>query len=140
MIGENQVSAIAEVQTAGDVHARFGERLNFGDQRGRIDNDASTNNGVLLGSKYAAWDELQNEAVFANDDRVPSVVAARYASGVIEAAGEIVDHFALTLIAPLRADDYYGFHYGLSPRQTRTLPSKSCAREISGGIWARKPK
>jgi hypothetical protein len=48
MIGKNQMRAIADVQAALHFDSSLRERFDFGDERARIDNHASADDGVLL--------------------------------------------------------------------------------------------
>jgi hypothetical protein len=104
MVRKNQVRAVAEVQAAVDVDAGFGERFDFGNEGRGIDYDTGADDGVLFRAQDSAGNELQHEAIFADDDGVTGIVPAGDASDVIESAGEIVDDFAFAFVTPLRAD------------------------------------
>jgi len=110
VVRENQVRAIADVQAALHVNARLRKGFNFVDERARINNDASPNDGVLFGPQNATGNELQDVLFFADDDGVPGIVAAGHARDVIKRTGEIVNDFAFTFVTPLRADDDDRFH------------------------------
>jgi hypothetical protein len=109
------MGAIGNVQAALYVDATLGEGFDFGDEGGGIDDDTGADDGVLLRAKNAAGDELENEAIFANDDGVTGVVAASNSYDVIERAREIVNNFAFAFIAPLRAHHDDRFHSGILP-------------------------
>src|SRR5260370_31656960 len=98
------------MQAALNVDASFGERFDFGDEGCGIDYDASTDDCLLLGAQDAAGDELQNEAVFADDYGVPGVVSAGDARDIVKSAGEIIDDLAFAFVAPLRAHHHDRFH------------------------------
>jgi hypothetical protein len=66
---------------------------------------------VTARAQNSAGDELKNVAIGADDDGVAGVVATGYARDVVEGAGEIVDHFAFSFIAPLRAYDHDRVHF-----------------------------
>jgi hypothetical protein len=100
------VGAIAEVETAIHVYAGLRERFNLCDEGRRIDDDAGANHRLLLGAQNSARDELQYEAIFADDYGVPGVVSAGDAGDVVKGAGEIVDDFAFAFVTPLRADHH----------------------------------
>src|SRR5882762_2257726 len=127
VIGEDQMGAIADVQAAGDAEMGLFEHFNFGNQGGRIDDDAGTDDDMLLGSQVRAAEELKNVAVLADDNRVAGVMAPGDASDVIERAGEIINDFALAFIAPLRTNHHDRFHSEilLDRRDTRILSAKS---------------
>ena len=103
MVGKNQVGTVADVQPAGNLDAGFGERFDFLDKRGGINDHASTDNGVSFRAQDAARDKLENETVSANNDRVPSIMTSRNTSDVIERTGKIIDDLSFAFIAPLRA-------------------------------------
>src|SRR5437868_4552151 len=110
MIGENQVGAIAEVEAAFYVNTSFCERLNFGDEGGGIDYDPGADDCLLFGAQDATGDELQDEAIFADDYRVPGVVSTSDARDIVKSAGEIIDDLAFAFVTPLRADHHDRFH------------------------------
>jgi len=84
VIGKDQVGAIADVQAPGDAEVGLFEHFDFGDEGGGVDNDARADDDMLLWAKNAAGDELENVAVFADDDSVACVVAAGDAGDVIK--------------------------------------------------------
>jgi len=110
MIWKDQVGAIAEVQAAPNIDAGFCERLNFGHEGCGVDYDAGADDGLLLGSQDATRDELQDEAVFADDYGMSGVVSTSDARDIVKSAGEIIDDFAFAFVAPLRADYHDRFH------------------------------
>src|SRR5919108_1158095 len=110
VIGKNQVCAVADVQPPVYIYARFRKCFNLRHQRAGIHYHAGANDCVLLWPQNTAWNELQNETVFSDDNRVPGVVAPSNARDVVERAGEIVDDFALAFITPLRAHHDDGLH------------------------------
>jgi hypothetical protein len=61
---------------------------------------------LLLGAQDSTGDELQDKAIFADDNGVAGIVPASHASDVIESAGEIVNDFAFAFVTPLRTDYY----------------------------------
>jgi len=122
MVRENQMRAIANVQAAFDLNVGLGKCLDFGHQRGGIDDHAGTDHRVLLRAQNAARDELQDVAVLANDYRVPGIVPAGTTRNVIEGPGEIIDDFAFAFVTPLSADHYDRFH---SPCFSQTAKFRS---------------
>src|SRR5260370_30200669 len=139
MVGKNQVGPIAEVEAAFYVDAGFCERLNFGDEGCGIDYDAGADDCLLLGSQDAAGDELQDEAVFADDYGVPGVVSAGDARDIVKSAGQIIDDFAFALVAPLRADHHDRFH-AVPSLAHMCHPHTSLSgseKEVSGGNYAK---
>jgi hypothetical protein len=98
------MGAIGDVQAPGDVDAGLGEHLDFLYESDRIDDDAHADDGVLLGTKNAAGDELENVFLFADDDGVAGIVAAGNANDVVERAGKVVDDFTFAFVTPLRTN------------------------------------
>src|SRR5882757_4337085 len=98
------------MQAALNVDTSFGERFNFSDEGGGIDYDTGADDCLLLGAQDAAGDELQDEAILADDYGVPGVVSAGDARDIVKSAGQIIDDFAFALVAPLRADHHDRFH------------------------------
>src|SRR5579863_8223959 len=117
--------AIADVQTTFYIDADFLEHLDFGNERGWINHDASANHGVLLRPQNTARNQLEHVAVFADDDGVAGVVSAGDARDVVERSGEIVDDLALPFVTPLRADHNHRFHSRASP-QSHVIAEYAC--------------
>ena len=101
---------IADVQAAGHADAGFGEHFDFVDERRGIHHHARSDDDVLLGAQDAAGNQLENIAVFADDDCMAGIVAAGDARDVIKRARQIVNDLAFAFIAPLRANHYDRFH------------------------------
>ena len=88
--------------------------------------------------KHAAGDELQDELVFADDDRVSGVMPAGVARHGAKPLAEHVYDLSLALVAPLGAQHHSRLRSHRRPYSTR-LPaaacfSKHCAR---AQIWMR---
>src|ERR1019366_6704044 len=77
-----------------------------------------TNDGVLAGAQNSARDELQDEPVPVENDRMPRVVSARAPRDVIERTRKVVHNLALAFIAPLRTYDNNRLHRPVSPLRT----------------------
>ena len=113
--------AIADVQTSGNIDPGFSKRLDFSYQRRRINHHAHSDHRLLLGTKNAAGDQLQNVFLFSDDDCVPGIVAAGHAHDVVERTGKVVHDLAFAFITPLRADHHHRFHR-LKPFRAHTVP------------------
>src|SRR6267142_5799446 len=125
------------MQAALNVDASFGERFDFGDEGCGIDYDAGADDCLLLGSQDAAGDELQDEAILADDYGVPGVVSAGDARDIVKSAGEIIDDFAFAFVAPLRADYHDRFH-AVPSLAHMCHPHASLSgseKEVSGGNY-----
>jgi hypothetical protein len=105
------MGAIADVQAALHVDARFGESLDFVDERRGIDDYSGTDDGVTAGAQDSARDELQNVAIGSNDDGVAGVMASGYARDIFKGASKVVNYFAFAFIAPLRAYHHDRVHF-----------------------------
>src|SRR6266404_944046 len=137
MIWKNQVGAIAKMQAAFNVDSSFGECFNFGHEGGGIDYDAGADDCLLLGAQDAAGDELQDEAIFADDYGVPGVVSTSDARDIVKSAGQIIDNFAFAFVAPLRADHHDRFHAvpSLAHMYHPHTSLSGSEKEMSGGNY-----
>src|SRR5690348_9428884 len=104
------MSAIGDVQAAGDVYTGLSEHFDFLDQGNGIDDHTHADDGVLPGTQNAAGDELQDVLVFSDDDGVAGIMASGNTNDVVERAGEIIHNFAFAFVTPLRADHDDRFH------------------------------
>ena len=95
----------------GDVDAGDFQGFRSRQQRRRIDHQAVADDGLLAGPQNAARDQLEDEFLFADEDRVAGVVAALIARHDIEALGEEIDNLPLALVSPLGAQDDYVSHF-----------------------------
>ena len=86
------------------------ERVDFRQQRGRIDDQAVADHGLLARAQNAAGNQLQNELLLADEHRVAGVVPALIARHDIEPLGEEIDDLSLALVSPLGAQDDDVFH------------------------------
>ncbi len=100
---EQHVSAIADGKLPAHVDAGGFERAHLVQQRRRIDHHAIADDRLHSRPQYAARNQLENELLLANKDRVPGVVTTLVARNDIEILGEEVDNLALPLVAPLGA-------------------------------------
>ena len=87
------------------------QRLDLAQQRRRIDHQAVADHGLLARAQNAARNQLQNELLLADEDRVAGVVAALIARHDVESLGEEIDDLAFALVAPLGAEDDYVSHF-----------------------------
>ena len=130
MVGKNQVGTVTDVQPPGNLDAGFGERFDFLDKRGGINDHASTDNGVSFRAQDAAGDKLENETVSANDNRVSSIMTSRNTSDVIERTGKIIDDFSFAFIAPLRA--YHDDRFHREALLAKTSHTEACGYSPGG--------
>src|SRR5258708_25789348 len=102
--------AIADGELALYIDTKRFERAHFLDERSWIDDHTIADNSLYTGAKNAAGDEFQYVLLFADEDRVPCVVAALIASDDFEAVGKKIDHLAFTFVAPLGTENNHVTH------------------------------
>ena len=127
---EDEVGPAGHLQ-AGARHAAGLERVDLGEQRRQVDDDAVADHRHDVVVEDAARDQLQGVAVAADDDGVAGVVAALVAHDVGVLLGQQVDDLGLALVTPLGADDD-GDGHGTLPERVdgtyteRTGPRSEC--------------
>src|SRR5271166_4277633 len=105
MVGQNHVRAVADEQIFVDAHASGAQRIHFFDEGKRVEHDPVANYAAAALTQHAAGNELKDELLAMNRDRVSGVVAAGVARYDLEPLRENVNNFAFAFVAPLRADD-----------------------------------
>src|SRR5579871_2459370 len=101
---KDDVGAIADGKLSRDIDAGLLQRFDFVDQRGRIDDNAVSDDGLNAGPQNAAGNELENEFLIADKDRMAGIVATLVTRDDGEFFGEKVHDLAFALVAPLRAE------------------------------------
>src|SRR5207244_7763760 len=76
-----------------------------------IEHDTVADHTAATGTQHAARNQLQDEFLALDDDRVAGIVATGIAGHDGKIVGEYVDNLALAFVAPLRADDDRGSHF-----------------------------
>ncbi len=102
---KNHVRAIADAQLASDVDAGGFQHADLVQQGGQIDHHAVADDGLDSGPQDSARNQLQNELLFPDKNRVAGVMATLIARHDVEALGKQVDYFAFAFVAPLRAEN-----------------------------------
>src|SRR6185503_5821274 len=105
VIWEDEVRALADVQSPFDIDAVRDELVDFGEQRLGIEHDAVADRAANAFVQDAARDLVEDERVFAEVDGVSGIRAALVPDDPVGALGEDVDELPFALVAPLRADD-----------------------------------
>jgi hypothetical protein len=100
------VGAVADGQLLLHRDPRGLQRLHLFNQRGGVDDYAVPDDGFDAFPENPAGDELEDVLLFADIDGVAGIVTALVARDDVELTGEEVDHLALALVSPLRAQDY----------------------------------
>jgi hypothetical protein len=110
VVGEDHVGAIRHEEPAvDDVPARL-ERADLGDQHAGVDDHPLRHHAAGLRPQDAAGDEPDDDGLVADHERVPGVRPPREAHDHVGRLGVEVDHLALALVPPLRADDHHCRH------------------------------
>src|SRR6202043_1414428 len=105
------MGAIADVQATLHVDACLGKGFDFVDESCRIDDYAGADNGMTAEAQNSAGNELQDVAIGADDRGVPGIVASSYARDIFTGSSQVVNHFAFSFIAPLRAYHHDRIHF-----------------------------
>ena len=87
--------AIADEQVSRTVDTRRFERIDFGQQRGRIDHQAVADDRLFPRPQQAAGNQLQNVFPLADIDGMPGIMPALITRNDIEALREEIDDFPL---------------------------------------------
>ncbi len=121
--GQDQRAGRREPETAVHVDAARGELVDFRRERLERDDDAVADEADRAVAQYARRDQMQDGLHAVDDERVARVVPALKTHDGVRAVGEDVDHRALALVAPLRADhDDVAAHVTTSRRTAATGP------------------
>ena len=94
----------------GGVDAAGVERGHLAQQDLGIDDDAVADDRHDRRGEDAAGEQMEGELLVADDNGVPSVVAALVAHDVVDAPPEEIGRLALALIAPLGTEENYCWH------------------------------
>jgi hypothetical protein len=105
MVGENDVSAIADEQVAVDVYALSAQRIDFPHERERIEYNTVADYATAAVAQYSAGNKLKDELLSLDGYGVPGIVSAGVSRDYLEPLGEDVNDFALALVAPLGSDN-----------------------------------
>ena len=105
MIGKNDVGAVADEEIAVHFHAGRAQRIDFLHEGERIEHYAVADNTAAAFAQHAAGNQLQDELLALDGDRVSRIVAAGITRDDLEALREHVNDFAFAFVAPLCADD-----------------------------------
>ena len=101
---EDEVGAAGHPEAvAGD--ATGGERVDLGEQRRQVDDDAVGDDRDDVVVEDAARRELQGVSLATGHDGVPGIVPSLVAHDVAVLLGEQIDDLGLALVAPLGPDD-----------------------------------
>ncbi len=100
--------AVGNKKIAIHLHAGIAQHANFLQESQRIKHHAIANHGAAALAQHAARNQLENEFLALNNDRVAGVVSSGVARHHRKILGEDVDDLAFAFIAPLGAHNYGG--------------------------------
>ena len=109
VVGHDQVRVGADEQPVA-AHAALLQRVDLLEQRLRVDDHAVADDGGDVRGEHTGREDVQRVLLLADHDRVAGVVAALVPDDVLHAVPEQVGRLALTLVAPLGADQHDGRH------------------------------
>ena len=129
------MGAVADDQVRVDRHAARGERLDFGENRRRIDHHAVGDDALDVVAEDAAGNQRELELLPVEDDGVPGVGAPLIADDNVVLFGEKIDDLPFRFITPLQTDNGSRSHSFLLtfPFQARPVPGRPFAREPRRG-------
>ena len=104
MVRQDQVGLVADEQPPGDVHAQRHQLIDLLEQRVRIDDDPVADDADDAGVQNSRWNQVEDELLPADVDRVSGVVAALISRDHAKMRRQQVHDFALAFIAPLGAE------------------------------------
>ena len=70
---KQHVGAIADEKMLGNRNAGRFQRSISAEQRRRIDHQSVADHGLLAGAQNAAWNQLQDEFLFADENRMTGI-------------------------------------------------------------------
>ena len=103
--GEDEVRAVADVQSSLDVDAGCYQPIDLVKQRVRIEHDAVADGAPHARVQYAARDLMEHEGAVAEVDRVAGIGTALVADDPIRAFREDINEFPLAFVTPLGTND-----------------------------------
>ena len=95
-------------EVVADRDAGRAQRVDLGEKRARVDDEAVADHVHDARAADARRDETQREVLVAELHGVAGVVAALVAGDEVERRGDEIDDLALAFVAPLAADDGEG--------------------------------
>ena len=104
------VGPVGDEEVVADRDAGGPDRLDLGEQRLEVDDDARTDDGPSVPRKMPAGSRCSAKRRVAELDGVSGVVASVVARDDVETVGEQVHDLALALVAPLSAQDGQDLH------------------------------
>ncbi len=131
MVGEDQVCAIGDPEPALGLDALGVQAVDLGEEGGRINNDAVSDDAFLAGPEDPGRHEVQHLLDAVVNDGMAGVVAALKARNHVELLGQPVDDLAFAFVAPLGADEYHVGH-------DLWAPGRTASASITRGAGGRK--
>jgi hypothetical protein len=136
VVGHDQVRVGADEQPFA-AHAPLFQAVDLLEEHAGVDDDAVADDRRDPRGQHAGRQDVQRVTFFVDDDGVAGVVAALVPDDILNAVTEQVRCLALTLVAPLSADQHDGGHLltpftRLSPWQRKRVRG-SCVQSLPKG-------
>jgi len=104
VIGNNDVSALSEVEPTAEVHVCGFESLDFFLKNERVNDDPIADEALNAGMEHAGGDQVEDGLFIANNDGMAGVITALIAGHEIGLVGDNVHDLSLTFVAPLATE------------------------------------
>ncbi len=117
MVGQDHLGAIGDEKLLIDVDPQVAQLADFLKEGQRVEHHPVADDGTAVRTQNSARDQLQNEFLPADDDRMSGVVTARIARHHRKPLGKNVDDLSLSLVAPLGAQ----YHRSLGSHELQSI-------------------
>ena len=95
------MGAIADAEMAPHIDTNRFERGHFFGERGQINHHAIPNDGLNAWAQDSAGDQLEDEFLFPDVNRVSGIVPALIAGDDVNALGQKIDNLPFSFVTPL---------------------------------------
>ncbi len=109
MVGQDDLGAVGDEKLLIDVDPEIAKLADFFQKGHRVEHHSVTDDGAAVGPEHSARDQLKNELLPPDDDRMSRIVPSGVAGHDIKSSGEDVNDLPFAFIAPLGAEYYSSF-------------------------------
>ena len=102
-----------QVETPRDLYAAPLEGRDLIDEMIEVDHDPVADDAAHLWPKNSGWDQVEDEDLAGQIDRVPCIRPARVAGDPVHPLGEEIDDLPLSLVSPLASQNDRRGHWHL---------------------------
>jgi hypothetical protein len=106
VVRQDHLRAIGYEKLPIDINPQAPQFPHFLQKSDRIQHNPIPNHAFAAWPQNAAGNELQNEPLFAMDDRMPGIVSTGIAGHCAEPLTQHINNLSFTLIAPLGAQNH----------------------------------